>query len=253
MLVRGSKATAGASFASELEAALEAVSSDALGPSLGHLAAKLPVATGVELAAIRVREDGGEGNLHLLAIVGAAANERVMLFFARQSIAQARSLFALGPRHSLSRMHGLTWLHGEWLKAGDDVVGTLTVGCRTERRPTPAQLKLLRTLATRLGDKLAAVDRDSERIEAESRMAAQASVSGPSEVPARLASGLRPRELTILTLYADGLSAQEIAALFVISPHTVRTHIRNAYRRLGVHTKEEARQVIRAERVLNLV
>lgn len=250
----GSNAAARApSAASELEAALETVSADALGPSLERLAAKLPVAVGVETAAIRVREDGGEGNFYLLGITGAAPHDRVMLFFARQSIAQARSLFALGPRHSIGRLHGLTWLHGEWLKAGNKVVGTLTVGCRTERRPTPAQLELLRSAAARLGDKLAAVDRDSQRIEAESRAAAQASVSGPSEVPARLASGLRPRELTILTLYADGLSAQEIAALFVISPHTVRTHIRNAYRRLGVHTKEEARQVVRAEHVLNLV
>ena len=250
----GSKAAAvEPSAGSDLEAALEAVSVDDLGPSLERVAAKLPVAIGVEMAAIRVRGEGGDGSLHLLAISGAATHDRIMLFFARQSIAQARSLFALGPRHTLGRVHGLTWLHGEWIKPGDEILGTLTVGSRTERRPTKAQLLLLRVVVERLGEKLAAVDRDSERIEADSRAAAQASVSGTSEVPARLASGLRPRELTVLTLYADGLSAQEIADLFVISPHTVRTHIRNAYRRLGVHTKEQARQVIRAERVLNLV
>ena len=64
---------------------------------------------------------------------------------------------------------------------------------------------------------------------------------------------MRPRELVILSLYADGLSAQEIADVFVISAHTVRTHIKNAYRRLGIHSREEASQVIREQRVLDLV
>jgi DNA-binding CsgD family transcriptional regulator len=44
---------------------------------------------------------------------------------------------------------------------------------------------------------------------------------------------LRPRELSILALYSEGLSTIEIADIFVISPHTVRTHVRNAYRRLA--------------------
>ena len=55
-----------------------------------------------------------------------------------------------------------------------------------------------------------------------------------------MAKLLRPRELTILALYSEGLSATEIADIFVISPHTVRTHVKNAYRRLGIHSREEA-------------
>jgi len=64
---------------------------------------------------------------------------------------------------------------------------------------------------------------------------------------------LRPRELTILALYSEGLSAVEIADIFVISPHTVRTHVKNAYRRLGIHSREEAARLIHTERVLELV
>ena len=54
-------------------------------------------------------------------------------------------------------------------------------------------------------------------------------------------------------LYSEGLSATEIADVFVISPHTVRTHVKNAYRRLGIHSREEAARVIHAERFLELV
>jgi DNA-binding CsgD family transcriptional regulator len=75
----------------------------------------------------------------------------------------------------------------------------------------------------------------------------------PIEAPARVAKLLRPRELTILALYSEGMSANEIADVFVISPHTVRTHVKNAYRRLGIHSREEAARVIHSERFLELV
>ena len=52
---------------------------------------------------------------------------------------------------------------------------------------------------------------------------------------------------------AERLAATEIADIFVISPHTVCTHVRNAYRRLGIHSREEAVRVIQAERFLELV
>jgi DNA-binding CsgD family transcriptional regulator len=78
-------------------------------------------------------------------------------------------------------------------------------------------------------------------------------VYSPDDAPETVRKALRPRELVILTLYVDGLSAQEIADLFVISTHTVRTHIKNAYRRLGVHSREEAEELVRTQRVLELV
>ncbi|TML02992.1 MAG: helix-turn-helix transcriptional regulator, partial [Actinobacteria bacterium] len=55
-----------------------------------------------------------------------------------------------------------------------------------------------------------------------------------------LVDGLRPRELAILRLYGEGLATREIAELLVLSAHTVRTHVRNALRRLGVSSRHEA-------------
>ena len=58
------------------------------------------------------------------------------------------------------------------------------------------------------------------------------------------------------TMFAAGflvLFLREDPELFVISTHTVRTHVKNAYRRLGVHSREEAERLLRAQRVLELV
>ena len=61
------------------------------------------------------------------------------------------------------------------------------------------------------------------------------------------------RERAILDLYADGLRTAEIAELLVISPHTVRTHVKHAMRKLGVHTREEAAQLVRTNQMLQLL
>jgi DNA-binding CsgD family transcriptional regulator len=180
-------------------------------------------------------------------------SDRLPLIFTAQTIAQARSIFVLGHRHSFGRMLGARWLHGVWLKVGDEPIGTITVGSRTERRPTEAELALLRRTAGRLARQLEDADRRATRLETLSQEVARDSVFAAEDAPEDVRSALRPRELSILSLYADGLSAQEIADLFVISTHTVRTHIKNAYRRLGVHSREEAEQLVRSQRVLELV
>jgi DNA-binding CsgD family transcriptional regulator len=41
--------------------------------------------------------------------------------------------------------------------------------------------------------------------------------------------------------------------LLVISPHTVRTHLKLAYRRLGVHSREEATELVRRDQLLTLL
>lgn len=51
--------------------------------------------------------------------------------------------------------------------------------------------------------------------------------------------GLSNRELEILEPFAQGRSANWIADHFVISKNTVRTHLRNIYSKLGVHTRQE--------------
>ena len=51
---------------------------------------------------------------------------------------------------------------------------------------------------------------------------------------------LTPREREILGFAAAGMTADEIAARLVLSPHTVETHIRNAVRRLGARGRLHA-------------
>ena len=48
------------------------------------------------------------------------------------------------------------------------------------------------------------------------------------------------RESEILTLLAQGLTGEEIARRLVLSPETVRTHVRNAMEKLNARTRTEA-------------
>ncbi len=47
---------------------------------------------------------------------------------------------------------------------------------------------------------------------------------------------LTPRELAVVRLLGSGCSYGQVAARLGISPHTVVSHIKNAYRKLEVHT-----------------
>jgi DNA-binding CsgD family transcriptional regulator len=61
------------------------------------------------------------------------------------------------------------------------------------------------------------------------------------EAAAPLASNsLTEREAEILGWVARGKTNHEIADLLVVSPHTVRKHLENAYAKLGVHTRTAA-------------
>jgi PAS domain S-box-containing protein len=58
---------------------------------------------------------------------------------------------------------------------------------------------------------------------------------------------LTPRQREILGLIASGLSTAEVARELTLSPETVRNHLRNAFRELGVHTRVEA--IVAAQRL----
>jgi len=49
--------------------------------------------------------------------------------------------------------------------------------------------------------------------------------------------GLSDREREILSLIAEGMTSNEIAALLVLSPHTVQSHRDHIMAKLGLHTK----------------
>ncbi|MCO5170575.1 MAG: LuxR C-terminal-related transcriptional regulator [Planctomycetes bacterium] len=65
------------------------------------------------------------------------------------------------------------------------------------------------------------------------------SEADPSRIDA-LAPGITPREREVLVLSLHGRTPREIAADLGISWHTVRTHLKRAYRALGVSSRAEA-------------
>ena len=54
-------------------------------------------------------------------------------------------------------------------------------------------------------------------------------------VPLKKPEQLTPREVEVLRLFASGCSYWQAAAQLGISPHTVVSHVKNAYRKLEVH------------------
>jgi PAS domain S-box-containing protein len=61
-------------------------------------------------------------------------------------------------------------------------------------------------------------------------------------------ASLTPRQLEVLHLLEHGLSTEQIAKRLVVSPETVRNHVRNILRTLGVHSRLEAVAVARRAR-----
>ncbi|MBO4365562.1 MAG: helix-turn-helix transcriptional regulator [Eggerthellaceae bacterium] len=55
---------------------------------------------------------------------------------------------------------------------------------------------------------------------------------------------LTPRELEILQLLAIGATKEDVAQTLWISPATAKTHIRNIYGKLGVHSQQELASLI---------
>jgi PAS domain S-box-containing protein len=67
-----------------------------------------------------------------------------------------------------------------------------------------------------------------------------ATLDGRRPAPGRRTRSLSPREREVLALLARGLTGEQIAERLVLSPETIRTHIRNAREKLGASTRVEA-------------
>ena len=235
-----------------LKRAVEALPGADVAESLHDVAAALPVAVSIEAATVRLRAADSD-RLHLLAAAGIPSRDVRRLSLEQLTIPQARTLLAVGPEHSLARRVGLVWLHGRWLADEGDPLGLLLVGSRTHRRPDDDDLELVAATVERLAERLTRVERSPAALRAASlslvrRLVLETtpSLNGPL-------AELRPREQTILELYTDGLSAGEIADLLVISPHTVRTHLKLAFKRLDIHSREEATAIVRRDQLLMLL
>lgn len=71
-----------------------------------------------------------------------------------------------------------------------------------------------------------------------SRMGASGSDDGQGDVVSK--QDLRPREAEIMALLAQGLSNKVIAQRLSISPETVKWHLKNIFRKMGVRSRTQA-------------
>jgi DNA-binding CsgD family transcriptional regulator len=71
-----------------------------------------------------------------------------------------------------------------------------------------------------------------------------------SVVPLQRAAGLTGREVAVLRLLAEGLTAESIGRRLGVSRHTVRKHLEHVYRKLGVTDRLVAVREARAQGLL---
>jgi len=72
------------------------------------------------------------------------------------------------------------------------------------------------------------------------RLVAAFSFEGARIQAVELPEGLSAREIEVLRLLPANLSVTEIAEKFVVSVHTVRSHVKSIYAKLGVHSRYAA-------------
>ena len=236
-----------------LRAAIASVPGDDVLSSLREVARAMAVPLGFEVVAIRLRSTDGERDFHLVAVDGASPREVAKHAFEPYTLAVLRSIMALGTAHSRSRALGFRWVGGRWLTHGGQPIGAISAGARTDRAPTEKQNELFTDVAESLGPALERVDRSAKTLGFYGTVLAKDALAVPGDPPSPVLEPLRPRERTILALYAEGLSAEEIARMLFISPHTVRTHVKNAFRRLGVHSRTEAADLVHRDEVARVV
>ena len=57
--------------------------------------------------------------------------------------------------------------------------------------------------------------------------------------------GLSPRQYDVLIMAANGYTNKEIGLALVISPETVKTHLKLVYRRINIGKRAEAAEFVR--------
>jgi len=233
-----------------LDEALDAVSEGDMGDSIQSVGEEMPVALSVDFVNIRVL--GLDRRLHLVAASGCTTIEIRRRAFGPLPVAAVREMVTNGGHDQVGLSLGMQWIRVLWVEHDEATLGTIAVGARSKRRPDNRGVLLLDEVVDRLGEPFSRLDRRAARLRARSVRLARAAT--PPDWPANgPLTNLRARERQILELYADGLSTSDIAELLVISPHTVRTHVKLALRRLGVHQRDQAAAMVRSEQVAQLI
>jgi DNA-binding CsgD family transcriptional regulator len=210
--------------------------------SLQQVADALVPALQADVAAIRLL--GADAKLHLVAASGLRPSEIRRLALDPITIRRLETMSQSAPPTAFGSL-GLHWVEVRWLEAAGERVGILTIGARSKRRPPEDDLTLLDDASVQLGHALENIERSPQFLRSRSLEVARVNTDVGESAQARSAD-LRPRELVILRLYGEGLRTDQIAELLVLSPHTVRTHVRNARRRLGVSSRAEALDLLKA-------
>lgn len=222
--------------------AIAAVSPRNLVLSLQRVTEVLRPALAIDVATIRLLDNGG--NLHLVAASGLRREETQRL--ALEPITTSEFETIVDPT-SLPRLAalGLRDVEVRWLERVVGRLGILTVARRSKDSLTDAEISLLDVVATQLGHAFATREWIPSFLRSRSVELARL-FAVEDEAAHAAAANLRPRELAILRLYARGFDTVQVAELLVLSPHTVRTHVRNARRRLGVSSRREALDLLAA-------
>ena len=198
-------------------------------------------ALAIELATIRLLDE--DEHLYLLAAAGLSPSQTRKLALAPLEAKRLDRVAAGLDEHPQAAPLGLRWLDVRWLHAGNARIGTLSIGSRSDRRPDPGEQALLETIVGDLAQRLGSVQRSGKLLRALSLKLARRTERAELPAPGVI-ENLRPRERTVLELYAEGLSTQQIADLLFLSPHTVRTHVRNALQRLDLHSRSAAIELV---------
>jgi len=225
-----------------LQQTIAAVPGHNLVSALQQVVDALVPAPPADVATLRLLDTGAK--LHLVAASGLRPAETRRLALDPITIRRLETVLEAG-RHHLPRSLGLHWVEVRWLEAQGNRIGILTIGARSKRRPPENDLTLLDAAAVQLGNALEKIERSPQFLRSRSLEVARVNADVGEAAQTRSAD-LRPRELAILRLYGEGLRTDQIAELLVLSPHTVRTHVRNARRHLGVSSRAEALDLLEA-------
>jgi DNA-binding CsgD family transcriptional regulator len=219
-----------------LHEAIAAVSGHKLALSLQQVTDALVLALPIDVATLRLLD--GDANLHLVAASGLRPAETRRLALEPITVQRLERMIDANPPSRLAAL-GLHSVQARWLEGREGRIGILTIGARSTQRSSDEDLALLDAAAAQLSNTLETIERSARILR--SRSLEIARLSANQTEPAQIqANDLRPRELAILRLYQEGLGTDQIAELLVLSPHTVRTHVRNARRRLNVNSRREA-------------
>src|SRR5579884_964224 len=154
--------------------------------------------------------------------------------------ARARALVA-GEDELESRLEEALSLHAQTADVFERARTQLAYGERLRRGGQRVRARELLRAAVEAFDELAAApwaDLASRELAATGETARRRAAGGLDE--------LTPQELQISMLLAGGQTTREAAAALFLSPKTIEYHLRNVYRKLAIHSRDELRGALEA-------